>query len=688
MDRERPKLREELRFSIRSGRSDGDFQVLIEDPLGGGFLETDRETATFVHLLDGRRTTADALRRLRLEFPGSKLSAEEVPFLIEELRLQGLLAGDPGGPGTAAGQNRIGLIVQKIRLGTFDGFFRMSAHRLSFVYSPWGFLFLLALLGYAGSELVAYRTEFAADLRAFLSVDAILWLWLAWVTSKVWHETQHGIVARLYNVEVREVGILMVLFLPLGAYVDVSGGWRLDSRWKRLHITLAGMAGEFVLAAAALLLWVHAPEGNWRQFLQAIVIATTISTVVFNANPLMRFDGYYAVVDLFDIPNLYQRGMAVTRACAIRLLTGTRTSTREPVAIALYGWLSLAWRLSVACTLTLLAARMAFGFGVVLALAVIWNMIIKPATRLLSALWTKGPATRKTLSLRLVTFAALTAGLWFLPVPSRIAVPALIDFQDSRQIRAASAGQVAAVLVDNGDAVKAGEVIVRLVNNQMAAEHLQLETRYAALEIEVAEARWQSNPSLLEDARGRLRALGEELAESRHRIDGQLVAAPRDGIVISEDLPSRVSTWLSRGELIGEVADPGKREIRAWLLPDDAERLRDNPIDLRFFPEIAGVMPGRVRLERIAPSASTTPPPDAVTAAGGGPLTLRIDEPDRRLVEARFEATFVPGSGAPQWQAGAPGTLVSAVAWVRLGDRLRHWFGQVNFEGLLRPETR
>src|SRR5438874_12047714 len=39
----------------------------------------------------------------------------------------------------------------------------------------------------------------------------------------------------------------------------------------------------------------------------SLMVVCSVSTVVFNANPLMRYDGYYVLADWLEIPNLRDR---------------------------------------------------------------------------------------------------------------------------------------------------------------------------------------------------------------------------------------------------------------------------------------------------------------------------------------------------------------------------------------------
>ena len=674
MTGERPCLRPELRFIYRDEGADE--TVIIEDPLGGSFMETDPETAAFARLLDGKRSSEEVLARLQADFPGARLAQDDMAPLIDELRRHGLLVGS-GGAG-APGGARIGVVSQRVHLGTWDGFFSGCAARLTWLYGPLGAMLWTALLIAGLAELAGDWDAFRRDLGSLFSVDMVLLLWLAWVVSKVWHECQHGIVARLYGVEIREVGILFILFLPLGAYVDATGAWRVQGRWRRVHITAAGIMGELALGSAAILLWSQADTGHWKAFLQSLVVATTISTVVFNANPLMRYDGYYALVDLFRVSNLYQRGAVAARDRSIRLLTGVRPRVAEPGWIEVYGWLALGWRLVAATTLTVVATHLAFGFGLALSAIVVWTMILAPFGGFLRTVWKLGAGRRRNLVARAGVLAVGVVALWFMPVPVWLSAPGIVAYRDALEIRTASSGTVAGLFVKSGDDVKAGEPLVSLVNQSLESDHRRLLARKAGTDILLAKARDEGNPVAQEGAEQALMAMREEIADTQTRLAGLAVTADRSGIIYGKDLDALAGRWIECGELIGEIAEPGSLEIKVWLLPDDVRMLRDGGGDLFFQPAVYGAGPVAVELTRIDPIASNALPPAAITAEGGGSLALDIRGSEHKLVDVRFSSLFAPSDVPQGWIAGTPGRLTSEIQWRSVGSFATDWLNNVN----------
>ncbi|MGI6853294.1 site-2 protease family protein [Mesorhizobium sp. 1B3] len=666
-------LRPELRFFYRKG--DAAKAVLIEDPMGGAFIETDRDTAAFARLLNGERSPAQAYERLLRDRPNAALSQLEVKPVLEELEAHGLLLGQRAGPpqGVTAAR-RIGPVSQRLRLGSGDRFFAWGARTLGWLYSPAMLVGWLALLGVGLATLIAQWSEFYHELQAVLSVNLVLMFWLAWIISKAWHELQHGIVARLHGVEVREFGLLFIIFLPLGAYVDITGAWRLESRWRRLHITAAGIVGELGLGSLAVLLWSWAPDGDWRAFLHALVITTMVSSIVFNANPLMRYDGYYALTDLLRVPNLYQRGAAATRDFTVRHLTGVPAREPHPPLIALYGWAALAWRLVLAATLSILAARLAFGFGLVLALAVIWGMLLVPLGRLLQTIWKIGPAARRRAALRGAMAAAGLVALWFAPIPTWISAPGVVDYRDSLQLRAGASGAVVDISVKEGVNVEKGSPVVTLANHALDTEYRRLAARHEHARIELEKARSSENPTAFQGKRELLEAVREEMGEAERRLGELDVRSPRSGIIFGGELRDLRGAWVKRGDLIGEIADLETLEVKAWLLPDDVALLKSRSARFTFRPLGFGISSLPVLLERLDPAVAIELPPASITAEGGGPLAVDASGEKRRLAETRFLSTFSPEGSTRGWYPGAPGRLISNVVWRPVNTIIRGWF--------------
>ena len=225
------------------------------------------------------------------------------------------------------------------------------------------------------------------------------------------------------------------------AYVDVTSCWRLNSRLARIGVASAGMFVEIVIAALAVLIWAVIDSPGTESLLYNLIVAAGLSTVLFNANPLMRFDGYYILADAIEVPNLYAEGSLAVRRIAGRLITGERSAPstvsgwRRPFVVA-YGLAALAWRLTICVSLMIAAATMFSGAGLVLAVIGVGVWFWKP----LQQLWTQGDRLRRQDRGRFVRAVAISATLvslvavwiWALPFPTSVQVPAVTVYSPKR----------------------------------------------------------------------------------------------------------------------------------------------------------------------------------------------------------------------------------------------------------------
>jgi multidrug efflux pump subunit AcrA (membrane-fusion protein) len=188
-------------------------------------------------------------------------------------------------------------------------------HALSWV----GYVFLgIALMISAGLMVLLHFDTFMAKLpsyREYFNFTTIGYLWLALAVVKVIHEFGHGISCKMFGGEVHELGLLFLCFSP-AMYCNVSDAWKMPNKWHRIMISFAGIYVELVIASLATFVWWNYDQvATWIQFdpifvrnlSLALMVVCSVSTVIFNGNPLMRYDGYYILADWIEIPNLREK---------------------------------------------------------------------------------------------------------------------------------------------------------------------------------------------------------------------------------------------------------------------------------------------------------------------------------------------------------------------------------------------
>src|SRR5262249_19276082 len=207
-------------------------------------------------------------------------------------------------------------------------------------------------------EFGSFR-ERLPDFSTFFNFRTATWFAFALIVTKALHELGHALTCRHFGGACREFGVLLLLFM-LTLFCDVSDAWRLPSRWQRILVSAAGMLVELVLASIATWLWWFSEPGMLNAICLRIMFLCSVSTIVFNANPLLRYDGYYILSDLLDVPNLWFESRALWRRFILNWLTDASIPPDPTVPRRLYPALLLYAALSVAYSWFVLAAILWF----------------------------------------------------------------------------------------------------------------------------------------------------------------------------------------------------------------------------------------------------------------------------------------------------------------------------------------
>jgi len=161
---------------------------------------------------------------------------------------------------------------------------------------------MLAALMLVASQWQTFSSRLP-DFQSFFNWHSIVYFWCSLAIIKIIHEFGHGLTAKHYGGEVHEMGMLFLVLTP-ALYCDVTDSWLLPSKWKRIWISAAGIYVECFLASLATFVWWNTEQGLLNSLSLATMFICSVNTIMFNANPLLRYDGYYVMSDYLEIPNL------------------------------------------------------------------------------------------------------------------------------------------------------------------------------------------------------------------------------------------------------------------------------------------------------------------------------------------------------------------------------------------------
>ncbi len=643
----RPRLRDGLRFSIQEQR--GRRVCVIEDSAASRFHRVGLEEYGFFRALDGTRTMASILAQLARDGSGESFTEAEALHMVHWLKDNHLLAVESARSGgdrehsartLKAAATWLNPLVLKLPLARPDRFFTAIEPWLRPALGGFGFCIWLAVVLVGAAHVAMDWLRFTRGFDGIFARDNWLWLFLVWAGLKAMHEFSHGVFCKHCGAAVREIGAIFIVFVPMG-YVDATASLGLPSKWRRIMVAAAGLYLEFFLAAIAAIVWARTDAGTANTIAHNAVVTGTVLTLFFNANPLMRFDGYYILSDLLEIPNLATRGRGWVTRTAGWLLTNARglkpkrLTTREEWIVAIYGVAAWCWGTLMVAGLLAGASVALRGGGLLLAVVAAAGWIAVPVWRFVESL-AGGGGKWGALAVRGGIAAAVVYGALFVPFQRPVSSPGVVELADTRVLRAECAGFVEKIHVNDGDAVQAGQLLVELRNDEATATlaRSRIELQQQELRARVAYTRGEIAASQAEQAKAE--ALRTVVANHESYTATMQIHAPFAGRVTNRHLAQMPGAFLKTGDEVLQLGRADGSEVKIAVSEENEPHFRaavEQPVKVR----IAGrgtVFPAV--LTRVESRASRALVHPALTALAGGPLPLRHTESESRD-DAQYE---------------------------------------------------
>lgn len=654
-------LIDELRQAHASLRSDlvtsrqryrGESVYVLHDPVSFRTHRLDHQQYRIAVWLDGTSSLEDLFNRLVAS--GQLREAEEQRFFdfVAHLYQLGLvvLPVHNGAKFYEQFQKRrdaqrrnwlMSILFLRVPLCNPDAFLCRTYPYLAWLFTR-TFFGIWCVAGLAALGVVFFRFgDFMQPLSGLLSFANLPLLWCTFIGLKIWHELGHGYACRAFGGQVPECGAVLVAGNPL-AYVDATATWSLPERWKRLVVMAGGMYFESMVAIPAVFVWAAASPGLVQSLAYQTVITASVVTLLFNANPLMKFDGYFILAEVTKTPNLRGRSAdQINRYLQLLALGSATSGASEPLRTTLglvaYGISSAVYRVFLVVSIAMMVAHKFPIVGLVLgatyAITSLRGTIQKVHRYLMKRTETRWIRLRARVTAVLL-FAGTPVAACLLPVPFAIVAWGVVAAEKEHVVRADTPGEFRGALVEPGTNVEAGTVMVRLTNENV--DDLLTEKRRS---VRAAVLKWEitSEADIVESARSMasLTALEQQLRETERQHAGLEIRSPAAGSVLSAMPDSHHGQFLSTGDAVGLIAD-GHPLIRTWLSQDQLEDVVGTPgTRVRFR------MPGRSTrtffgtLRHIEPAAESVIHERALGLAGGG--ELRIDPRTGRPLDTLFQ---------------------------------------------------
>jgi len=634
-----PQLRKHVRVHVHVYR--GERWFLLQDELTSEHLRLNARAYALVGRLDGK-CTLNTIYEYLIAHESADLSIAEVIDIIGRLQRLGAISN-------VLDKTTLDLVKQYrdkrrsvrlrklispllIRLPVFDPDWvleRITPYFKSF-FSVFGALVWLAIV----LPAVVLSLQHWNDLGAAYSSDILkpsnlMLLWLLYPLMKLLHEFAHGICVKHWGGEVHEMGITLLVLTPI-PYVDASAATVFKSKHRRMLVSGSGIMVELFIAAIALYVWLGASDGLLRDCAFGVFTIGAVSTVLFNANPLLKFDGYFIVQDLIEIPNLMARSAQYYRYLLKRYVLkfdnqlSPVTAKGERRWFLLYGLASSIYRLFILFFIVVFLSSKYFLLGVILGCWAVVQQILLPLIKGVKYLLLS-PETEphRQRTQRVVGAAALTCVLviGLIPMPSSTQAQGVVWVPQQGEMFADVAGFVSEVSVSAGEQVTKGQLLLTLESAELEKTVTVMQNELLALDIR-SELLRTLNPGeyalLQEDVAALHRSLSDLQAQKRKL----KMVATSDGTFTPAKQGELTGHYFAQGELIAHVVNPTELVVRVAVPDVDSGLLQVGVKSATV--RLAEALGHKIKASVVSevPAADHKLPSAALGAAGGGGIAI------------------------------------------------------------------
>ena len=646
---------------------------VLQDPASNQFFRLNDPAYYFVAMLDGRRSVRQVWHHCVERWGDAAPTQGEVIHLLGRLHASNLLHGDLAPDAEALFKRYQKQLWRKVRgflanllfirvpLWNPDRFLDRWVGVWGRCFTGYGCLMWGGIIGAGLWSVGGHGSELARQASGVLNPANLPLLYAALVVVKLLHEMGHAFACKHFGRqagsggEVNQMGVTFLVFTPL-PFVDTSSAWALRSKRQRIVVGASGMLVELAVAAIAAILWVHTAEGTTLHAIAYnIMFIAGVSSLVFNGNPLLRYDAYYMLLDLLEIPNLESRSRLYVCYLVKRYLWGVRQVHDPSHTPGEKGWLvfyavaSTICRVVVFAGIILFLAQTLFSIGVLAAAVLLIGWVLTPLLNLIRYLGTSPELHRQRMPAVLTSATAVVALLMavgLVRVPDRCRIEGVVEPNHYSVIHMQTAGFVQNVLDSGSQTGPNGPPLIEASSPELETQRVRLLADLRQLQVnrQFAQTREAAQVQIMDE---KMAALQEQIERINQELEALALRSPIAGAWVAPDIDRITGMYLPRGQRIGVVANLDDLRFRAVAGQDVAGRLIKEAqplVDIRVKGQPDIELAGRI--ETIIPAGQERLPSAALGYAAGGSTQIDLeDRSGRRTAEPFFEILVVPALG-------------------------------------------
>ncbi len=701
---------------------------VVKDPVGMHYFRFQEEEYAILQMLDGQTSLDEVKERFEQQFPPQKITLEELQQFLGMLHRSGLVVAGVAGQGMQLRKRRderrrkelLGSLSNVLSI-RFKGVDPERFLRWLYPYVRWCFsrtamaiwcVTCLSALVLLAVQFDKFQAKLPAFYQFFSPTNALL-LAVVLGFTKILHELGHGLTCTHFGGECHELGIMILVLTPC-LYCNVSDSWMLPSKWQRAAIGAAGIFVELFLASAATFVWWFTEPGLLNHLCLNVMFICSVSTVIFNGNPLLRYDGYYVLADLTEIPNLRQKATQVLSRHAGEWFLGLEPPD-DPflpqrnqhffilysVAAAIYRWIvvfSILWFLYRIWKPYRLEV-----IGNLIGMAAMYGLFVQPLYQLGKFFYVPGrldKVKKPRMYASLAGLLAIIGFVVFVPLPYHVMATLEVQPHDAAAVYVDVPGRVEEVFVKPRQEVTQGEPLAQLKNVDLDLRISELTSQKSQYESRLQGLRWRRPHDIqagteIPEVQEALDGINSQLAETQREKDKLLLVAKESGTVLPPPwtpprvdpegplpawsgtplLPENQGAFLEEGVLFCQIGNPQKMEAVLVIDQDDIKFVRvGQKVKIKLDARPHDTLEGQI--DEISQSELRVAPKRLSTKSKGelptktDPIT-GIERPQSTSYQARVPLEDPEGL----FQIGLRGrakVYMGRPLWQSLGARLWH----------------
>jgi putative peptide zinc metalloprotease protein len=643
---------------VRKQHFRGEKWYVLHDPFNNRFFRLRPEAHEFIIRLRPDRTVEQVWEECLERNPDGAPGQEDIIRLLAQLYFANLLYHELPADSTKLFEryNRQNqrelqsklLSIMFFRLPLFDpeNLLKKLTPLIKLLVSRPAAVIWLIIVALAGKVVIDHFDAAAVQAQGVLAPDNLIFLYASLVLIKTLHEFGHAMVCRRFGGEVHTMGVMLLVFTPL-PYMDATSSWSFRSRWHRVLVGAAGMIVEIFAACIAAFVWAYTGAGVVHSIAFNMMFIASVSTILFNANPLLRFDGYYILSDLLDIPNLHSRARMHLRHIAERYIFSCKESVspartrREAWWMSIFGILSGIYRVFIYLAIILFVADRFLLLGLIMAFICVISWGVVPLYRFTNYLLHNPNIARtrpRAVSISIGCMAAVFLFLAVIPFPSQFRAPGVLEAANFIRVVNDAPGYITDVLVPPGTDVDAGTPLIELSNRELDYEFAAVSAQRRETRALILRAVNQHTADL-KPLRNRLASIEKKMNNLEQQRRSLLLKARESGTWISPRNREMIGTWVDRGSEVGMIVNHKAFTFSAVVSQDESSRLFANEIrdaEVRLFGQAGKALD--VHDYTFIPYQQETLPSAALGWSAGGDVPVSgKDESGLKTTEPFFQ---------------------------------------------------